>query len=353
MRAPGGVGGAEAAARAPVPLPFQVRTGPFRVNVPNQDPVCFLYDEAHAPAIVRAAPDVIVGGFSREAVAEDDGLRDLALRGALVAYELYRPEEIRIDLSIGRPITAGELRSGQWLRPQLAFLDLPTGRLRIDSAASLPFGKQARAFRGSVVTVPAGRYVLSLHRYDWYGRRMFSRFWDGPSEVIRLTPVGASRLNGRPKPMLLFPEAPVDAWEGQYEVSPGVFKGKLVGDVGALKSFAFNLDRDAARNMELQAGHYLDVSCGGHHYRGLYLGDMRIDQLLEQHGGYTVGELRAAAPFLAYMDHWQRPRRPEPSSVVVMSGGPTASHDFSGLREGDEVTVTIDRERIEPLRWRN
>jgi hypothetical protein len=349
MSSPLGVGGAGVAG---VHIPsIAARAASRRVGLENDGLVCFLYDEQHAGTIARSNPKLLESFDAAQSV-EDPAMRDLALRGALLAYELYRDDPISVEIDIGPLIGARDLRSGRWLPPQSGYMDLPTGRLRLDSYASLPLGRRIPSAVGAVVRVPPGRYVVTLLRFDWYGQRMFpSMFDDAPSEFLRLTPVGQSRLPSRPRPMLLYPAPPIEAWEGEWEVSDGTFRGKLVGDVGALNSLAVNIDRDAAARLGLSAGMRLRAEAGRHTFEALYAGDVRIDEIVERHGSYTLGELRAAAPFLAWMDHWQRPRRRMPSTVVLLSGGPTASYDFSGLREGQSVAITVDRRSAEPLPW--
>lgn len=338
-------------ARVPGLPAAAARTAPASVLVPNDGLVCFLYDAANAAAIERCSPPILER-FDPEESAEEPRLRALALRGSLVAYELYREEPISVQISVGAPFSSQELKSGRWLPPQMAYLELPSGMLRVDSYASLPFGAAIPSARGGRFHCAPGGYILTLLRFDWYGRRMFSRMFEAPtSELIRLTPVGAARLPNRPKPMLLYPERPVLAWEGQWQVCGGAFQGQLVGEVGALNSVAINLDRDAAARIGLGPGMRLRARAGQHEYEALYAGDIRIDQIVERYGSYTLGELRAASPFLAYMDHWQRPRRRHASTVVVLSGGATGEYDFSGLREGTSVTVTIDGTQMEPLPW--
>jgi hypothetical protein len=334
-----------------VPILQAARSVPHPLRISNDGLVCFLYDERNAEVIARSAAPLLER-FDRDLSMDEPRLHDLALRGALVAYELYRDEPISVELSVGPAVTSREMRSGSWLAPQSAFIEIPSGCLRVDSYTSLPFGPRIPSERGGEFRVAPGRYVLTLLRFDWYGRRMFSRmFEDPPSEVIRLTPVEGMRLPARPRPMLLYPERPVAGWEGEWQVVEGEFHGQLVGEVGALNSVAINLDRDAAARIGLKAGMQIEARAGSHRFTALYAGDIRIDEILELHGSYTLAELRAASQFLAYMDHWQRPRRRQRSTVVVFSGGSTGDYDFSGLSEGTRVALKVRDDGVEHLRW--
>ncbi len=321
-----------------------------RLEAGNDGAVAFLYDQASAQNIAFSRPRIL-SEFSGEDDLEDAHLRELALRGALVAWELASWDAIRVDLHPGPPLTAREMGRDQWLPPQRAYLDAPSGLLRLDSHGSLPFGEREPRFEGAIARVPPGRYIATLHRRDENASRRSPGLWGAPVDFITLTDVNTLRLNRRPVAVLLYPAPEHDRWEGRYTAGPEEFRGLLVGSVGALNSFAVNLDRNAAAAMNLGPGAFITVEAGGREFRALYLGDIRIDEVLEQHGPYTLAELRAAAPFLAYQDHWVRQRRRDPSTVVVLSGTSCGSYDFTGLRSGMPVEVTLEERAREPLRW--
>ncbi len=335
----------------PIPQTHRVVARSQRLEAGNDGPVAFLYDQASAQNIALSRPRILTE-FSDDGDLDDLHLRELALRGALVTWELATWGAIRVDLHAGPPLTAREMGRDQWLPPQRAYLDAPSGLLRLDSHGSLPFGEREPRFEGAIARVPPGRYVATLHRRDENAARRSPGLWGAPVDFITLTDVNSLRLNRRPVAVLLYPAPEHDRWEGRYTAGPEEFRGLLVGSVGALNSFAVNLDRNAAAAMNLGAGAFITVEAGGREFRALYLGDIRLDEVLEQHGSYTLAELRAAAPFLAYQDHWKRERRARPSTVVVLSGASTGTYDFSGLTEGMPVRVSIDDRDPEPLRWK-
>ena len=331
-----------------VSLPFSGVPVPEarRLQIPNDDLVALLYDESHLDRIVRRRPSLL-RRFTPESALRDPVLRDLALRGTLLAYEVCDDRDLTLEVRLGGRVERSR-RAGPWLRPQHAFLDLPTGRLRIDSLLTFGAGPTSA---GELVEVPPERYIVTVERYDWYRHRMAPRLWEEPAEMITLTPVGQMRLSSRPPAMLVYPEPPVDPWEGRYTTEGGTFRGELVGDIGALNSLALNLDEAAVAAIGLLAGMQFDVEVGAHTLRGLFLGDMTFERLLEQHGAYTVSELRAAAPFLGFLDRWWRPRRRFSSSVLMLMGDPKRSYDFSGLRAGMSATLTLHTDTVEPLPW--
>lgn len=337
------------------PRPFETHRGAAapirRLQIPNDGPVAFLYDQSSAQSIALARPKVL-GEFSAELDLEDAPLKDLALRGALMTWELAEREPIAIDLQIGTPLTPRELGRGKWLPQQRAFLDVPSGILRLDSHGSLPFAELKPRFEGAILHVPPGRYIATLHRRDETAAGQSPGLWGNPVDIITLTDVNALRLTRRPVSILLYPMPESERWEGRYSAGRDGFEGLLVGRVGALNSLAVNMDRNAAEAMRLASGAFITVTAGARRYEALYLGDIRIDEVLEQHGSYTLAELRAAAPFLAYRDQWKRERRNQPSTVLVLSGTSTGTYDFSGLAAGMPVGVRIDDRSPEPLRWR-
>lgn len=323
-----------------------------RLETSNDGPVAFLYDQSFAQSIALSRPRIL-SEFSAELDLEDAHLKDLALRGALMTWELAAREPIAIDLQMGTPLTPRELGRGRWLPPQRAFLDVPSGILRLDSHGSLPFAERKPRFEGVTIPVPPGRYIATLHRRDETAVRQSPGLWRNPVDVITLTDVNALRLTRRPVPILLYPVPESERWEGRYSAGPDGFEGLLVGRVGRLNSLAVNLDRNAAEAMGLAPGAFITVTAGARKYEALYLGDIRIDEVLEQHGSYTLAELRAAAPFLAYRDQWKRERRMQPSTVLVLSGTSTGTYDFSGLAAGMPVGLRIDDRAREPLRWKD
>lgn len=322
-----------------------------RLQTGNDGPVAFFYDQTSSQAIALSRPRIL-SEFSAEEDLDDVHLRDLALRGALVSWELAHRDVITVDLHLDPPLTARELGRGRWLPPQRAFLDAPSGVLRLDSHGSLPFGQNGPRFEGATIRVPSGRYIATLHRRDETEVLRSPGLWGNPVDLITLTDVNELRLTRRPVAILLYPTPENEQWEGRYTAGPDGFEGRLIGSVGALNSLAINLDRNAADAMGLCPGAFITVEAGGRRYEALYLGDIRIDEVLEQHGPYTLSELRAAAPFLAYRDHWKRERRKKLSTVLVLSGTSTGTYDFSGLKEGAAVRVSIDDRSLEPLRWR-
>lgn len=171
----------------------KIRKNSTAVNVYNDGLVVFLYDEANGKDIQTADP-TLLEGFSDEDAA-DPKLADLATQGLLVAYELQQDDELSIEVAIGGPLTDQELKKGRWHTVQRAPISLPSGKLCIEGYGNLRISPDYDPDEepGAVVDVPPGDYVLSLYHTNWEaleeeGLWDDSKEWEGPNQVITLTP---------------------------------------------------------------------------------------------------------------------------------------------------------------------
>ena len=59
-------------------------------------------------------------------------------RGLAFAFELEQHDEIEIEVVVGPPLTSEQLADAHWMQPQLTWLRLPSGRLRVDMPNTMP-----------------------------------------------------------------------------------------------------------------------------------------------------------------------------------------------------------------------
>jgi len=187
----------------------KIRKNSTAVNVYNDGLVVFLYDEANGKEIQKADP-TLLEAFSDEDAA-DPKLADLAKKGLLVAYELEQDDELSIEVSIGDPLSDGELKSGRWHTVQRAPIHLPSGKLHIEGYGNFRLSPDYDPDEepGAVVKVPSGDYVLALYHLNWEaleedGLWDDSKDWEGPQQVITLTPAADAQPVANPAPMLRF-----------------------------------------------------------------------------------------------------------------------------------------------------
>jgi hypothetical protein len=189
----------------------KIRKNSTAVNVYNDGLVVFLYDEANGKDIQTADP-TLLEGFSDEDAA-DPKLADLATQGLLVAYELQQDDELSIEVAIGGPLTNQELKEGRWHTVQRAPIRLSSGKLCIEGYGNLRISPDYDPDEepGAVVDVPPGDYVLSLYHTNWEaleedGLWDDSKDWEGPNQVITLTPAAEAEPVADVAPMLRFAE---------------------------------------------------------------------------------------------------------------------------------------------------
>jgi len=187
----------------------KIRENSTAVNVYNDGLVVFLYDEANGKTIQKANP-TLLEGFSDEDAA-DPKLADLASKGLLIAYELEQDDELSIEVSVGGPLTDKELEKDRWHAVQRAPIHLPSGKLHLEGYGNFLLSPDYDPDEepGAVVDVPPGDYVLSLYRCNWEaleedGLWDDEKEWEGPGQVITLTPAADVEPVADPAPMLRF-----------------------------------------------------------------------------------------------------------------------------------------------------
>ena len=187
-----------------------IRPGAQRLDVYNEALLVYLFDEAHLQTLKDSGAD-FRQGFPEEESDVDKNLRKLTKAGLYVAYELLQDDGVTVEVVVGPALTRKELAVSRWLKPQKAFLKLPSGTLRVDSANTLPIHEGDQEDESGIATVPPGDYILTLYRVDWNELQHDELIsddspWQGPQEVIVLTPIGDARPV-RNKSMLRYPQS--------------------------------------------------------------------------------------------------------------------------------------------------
>src|SRR4051812_30286063 len=103
------------------------RPGSQRVELSAEGTNVYLYDEGRTVALRKErASEVVLGGSG---AAWEKKLAKITRDRSLVVYELPSDDGVRLDVMVGPPLSAKELKEGKWLAPQITRLALPTGKL--------------------------------------------------------------------------------------------------------------------------------------------------------------------------------------------------------------------------------
>jgi hypothetical protein len=123
--------------------PPVIRPDAQRVWVYNEGLCVYLHDAGHTGRL----RGMLAGGRYGAANPDQDFFSNLseptfgaavAADGLAAAYELLQDDEVVTEVAVGPPLTDAELAVARWWPPQRALLDLPTGRLRVDTPNTMP-----------------------------------------------------------------------------------------------------------------------------------------------------------------------------------------------------------------------
>ena len=151
--------------RKPLPAPpFVVSPSPEAVfmHLESEADVIYLYDEGH-----RAVLSEVVAETGEEAGAfwETESYKPLAQRGLILALfntARSREEGFTGFVYVGKPAAPRLLPKKPLNRTQRGRLDLPTGRLRIETYTGLSLGPEEAEDAGINIAVPPGIYEVTL-----------------------------------------------------------------------------------------------------------------------------------------------------------------------------------------------
>jgi hypothetical protein len=159
----------------------------------NEGHVIFLYDEANAQALRELSP-ALLGGFDGTDGRDDAAMVEAARRGLLLAYQLQGDTELRVELSLGAPLSEAERQGRPWRWVQQGFLHAPSGELALEGYDSLRLGEEEPMSEGARAKVAPGDYEVTVH---WLDILELPEDYSGPYQLITLRP-GAHRPDHKP-----------------------------------------------------------------------------------------------------------------------------------------------------------
>ncbi|MCK6475007.1 MAG: hypothetical protein L6R28_25075 [Planctomycetes bacterium] len=227
-----------------------IRPGGTVVQVFNSGLEVWLYDDANVEAIRSAkGKDPGAGGMPPNFHAQTK-------KGLVVGYSLYQDDGVWCAVFEGKPFTEQELSAARWLEPQTALLKLPSGKLCIESNDASRIGPEydpKHVEKGGRVDVAPGDYKLTLYRIDHEALDREGLRWDGPQELVVLTPGGKAK--DAAGDLLPFEHRRDLTWVGKYRVE-GTRAEALVWFDDYWDSFTLNLDEAAQKKLGLKPGTY-------------------------------------------------------------------------------------------------
>ena len=163
------------------------RPSPQATYLPSVGPEIWLYDERHLLELLGS------GVLDPHDALAATKWKALTKQGLVVGYALASSQHVTVTVQVGAPLSDEQLsglHQGRWLAPETALLDVPTGRLCIESRERLADCPELAVEPSGRVYVPPGRYRLSLYRSDDAARERESFAWSGSQQVVVLTPGG-------------------------------------------------------------------------------------------------------------------------------------------------------------------
>ncbi|CAN5155227.1 hypothetical protein BH10PLA2_BH10PLA2_14310 [soil metagenome] len=202
-----------------------------------------------------------------------------------LAYELFQDDEIFVEVHVGEPLTEAELAVARWLSPQRAMLDLPTGKLRIDTPNTMPLDPEDHEDEAAIVDVPPGEYVLTLYRVDWKACEVDEVKYEGPQEILVLTRAEDAEPVPKTAVILEYPTEPEETgWEGNYKIAAPKFTCQ-VNFWDYWEWIRLNLEPKAISQLGLKCGSVLRLHAAGSSFDLIFIDDMSADDYRARVGG--------------------------------------------------------------------
>ncbi len=239
------------------------QTDGFSIDIYNEGLGVYLYD-ASVEESLRESGALITQYFGDDSF-HDSVSKEFLSTGRLLVYGLVGDGSVKATVTIGAPLGKKQLSGGEWLT-ESGFLSLPSGRLCIHSANTLPMGDNGPRpdEAGACLEVPPGEYQVNVYRRaDDEG--------GGPDRIV-LTPWAK-----KPKieHNILFGEC-IGFHPGQSaRVVDGRIEARVIHAVQSKKeqSLAVNVDHKAADELRLRWGSRLRLSDGKDSVDAFFLGD--------------------------------------------------------------------------------
>lgn len=269
-----------------------------RVEVYNEGLAVYLHDPANAAAIIAANPQSVIA-MSDVEPNKDKALKKIVEQGLIVTYFLRQDDSIVVDVSVGPPLDKAEIKSlakqgVPLMKPSQTVINLPSGRLRVDTANTFRLSEESRAYaeeyekehgkspadnnlkafgledESGEIAVPSGDYVLTLYRVDF--EKMDDEVLDddesfhGPGEFITLTPASALERPKKIPPVIDYGAGyPRIAGLRAWKIVDGKFRGLVVG--GCVSNFTWK----HAEQLGLRRGQHLRLRHENKDYDAVYL----------------------------------------------------------------------------------
>lgn len=166
---------------------FQI---PQTTYLPSAGPEVWIYDEQHRAVLLES------GVLDPRDPLAATKFKALTKQGLVVGYGLAQSHHVTVSVQVGEPLDPeqlSQLHHGRWLPPETALLDVPTGRLCIESRERLARAPTLAGEPSGRVYARSGRYTLWLYQSDDAARERESLDWCGPQQVVVLTPGGTRK----------------------------------------------------------------------------------------------------------------------------------------------------------------
>lgn len=164
------------------------RDGFRRYEVYNDGLLIYLYDPSNSQAILASVPE------DDDYPLDEQNLGDAVKAGLIVLIRLSQDDELNVEVGQGRPLTKKEKTGFQWLPIEQAYLSLPSGVLRIDSANSLMLIPEEADEDGAEFACEPGQYRVSIERVSL--DQPDDRQFEGPTHVLTLKSVSQKEFAG-------------------------------------------------------------------------------------------------------------------------------------------------------------
>ena len=307
----------------------RLREGARRFELYNDGDVVYLYDFGSADQLRQSqAVKVILGDIE----AREKRLKEIEKQSLIVVYELMQDDSRDIELAIGPPLNSKEKKVGKWHRAQRTLLNIPSGKLRIESPNSLTIGEDDPTDEGVTLDVPPGDYVLTLERVNWEEMEVDEETIL-PTEFLSLCPISEAKPQ-KPKAFLSWAGVVGDRakWESDWKVSDDEFRGRMKATWDG--NLAMNFTPAAAAKLGARVGEILHAEGDGVSADFLYLGVRTPYGMERALGREVVGELVRRETLVSIPQYAETPR-----ATLICFEGP-ASKSLPKHQNPMPVTVT-------------
>lgn len=232
-----------------------VRAGALSASCFNSGMEVWLYDEANLKELKESGViDTLLEDGEEEFQKK---MKPILKKGMLVAYGMEGDGGVDIDIFVGEPLSKKELSSAYWLKPQKAFLNLPSGKLCVESNDCLRLSSEEATDKGAIVKVPPGNYLLTLYRLDWEEVERRDLKYEGPTEIIVLTTGAQAKPVSKPQAILPF-ERPANP-AGDYTISGNEVNGQA-NFMDYWDTFMFSINSKGMAELGAKQGDLLFIS---------------------------------------------------------------------------------------------